>query len=183
MYPTIGKFIHYWCIENCQFIWTLYLHLECPLFEVPLSHCRSSSVHPTLIGGSLIDFLSLLRWFFLYEPYNFILEFDFISMKILHVCMFLIGVSITVECLFSIVSYISQLQFLTVLKEYRIIFQMWPFFILMLTASSVANAVSLFFQVRDLWVQHMFVTIQILHCVPSLLLVTHSLMQGTISHT
>ena len=104
-------------------------------------------------------------------------------MKFLHVCVCLNGVSITAECLFSIVSYISRLQFLTVLKQYRIIlFRLWPLFILILTASSVANAVSLFIQVRDHWIRHMVVTIQILQCVPTLLQVIHSLMQGTYHH-
>ena len=146
------------------FIWTC---LEChSLLEVCLSHYRSS--------GCLIGFLCYCC--FVYEPYNFILQFDFMCLESLHVCVCLIGVSITVEYFFSIV---SRLWFWAVSKQYRVIlFRLWRLFVLILTALSVANAVSLFIQVRDHWIRHMVVTVQILQCVPSLLQVIHSLMQG-----
>ena len=142
------------------------------------THCRSS-VRPTLAGGIFLCFLSFLRCCFQYEPYQFILNIEFISMKILTVCVCLIGASITAECIFSIVSYVLRLQFWTVLRRYRIIlFRLRSFLVLLLTASAVANVVSLFIRVRDIWIQHMIVTIQVLQSVPSLLQVIHSLMQG-----
>ena len=158
--------------KNCNVIWSvLYGKFLCPT--------TGPHFAPPFVGGSLLGLLSLLRWCFLYERYNFILKFNFMCLESLQVCICLIGVSITVECFFSIVSYVSQLRFWTVLQQYRVIlFQLRSLFVLMLTASAVANAVSLFIQVRDHWIRHMVVTIQILQCVPSLLQVIHSLMQG-----
>ena len=158
-------------------VWKLYTSL---LFHVRIYYipCRSS-VHPTWVGCMLIGFLSLLRVCLLYEPLNFIL--GFINTDSLNVCVFSIGVAIAAECIFSITSYVFRLQLWTVLKRCGLRFQLWTCSVLILTILSVLNAVSLFFKVRDLWVQHMFVTIQILHCIPSLLLITHNITQGIIS--
>lgn len=138
-----------------------------------------SSVHPTFFGRTALILLSFLRLFFLYEPFNLIFDFDYT--EAVHICVFLIGVFIAIECLFSVVSYMASLGFFNLVKEYRIFlrFQAKSFFVLLFSASSIANSVWLFIQVRDLWTQYLIILIQILHGIPSLLLVIQSLIQGT----
>ena len=144
------------------------------------THCRSF-IRPTHVGGSLISTLSLFRWSFLL--YSLISESDFIPIEHLQPLIAVaIGVAIGVECLFSIMSYIFQLQFMMAMKELRIRLHYSACFILLLMVFSVFVEVPLFLQVRVLWVQHMPKTMQILQYVPSLLQVIHSLMQGTYNY-
>ena len=147
-------------------------------WNVIYTHCRSST-RPTFIGGSPILFLSLLRCCFLYEPLKYYLNFNFIHTESRYLC-FLIGVAIAAECSFSIMCYWFQLQFSMAVKQCRITLRCWRNLILALSLISFANAVWLFIRVCDLWVQHMYMIVQMFHSVPSLLLILHSLMQGSV---
>ena len=84
------------------------------------------------------------------------------------------------ECCFSILSYI-QLQFMMERNQSRIRLLHPACLILVLMIFSVFMEVPLFLRVRELWVQHMPVTMQILQYVPSLVQIIHSLVQGTYS--
>lgn len=89
----------------------------------------------------------------------------------------MIGVVIAMECCFSILSYI-QLQFMMERNQSRIRLLHPACLILVLMRFS---EVPLCLRVRELWVQHMPVTMQILQYVPSLVQIIHSLVQGTYS--
>lgn len=125
--------------------------------------------------------MSLLRWLFLHEQCDVIL--NYICTTTLHICVVLIGIVIAIECFLSIVSFVASLDLFSLVRNYNrsLTILSESFLVLVLCALSVANAVWLFFQVRGLWTRHLVMLIQFLHAVPSFLLLTQSLLQGMLS--
>lgn len=125
--------------------------------------------------------MSLLRWFFLHEQCNVI--FNYICSITLYTCVVMIGIFIAIECFLSIVSFVASLDLFSLVRNCRktLTILSESFLVIVLIIFSVANAVWLFLQVRGLWIQHMLILIQILHAVPSFLLLSQSLLQGMLS--
>ena len=144
---------------------------------------NSTSVRPTYLGRVVLIVLSFLRWCFLHlhEQCNVILKY--ICTTTLHTCVVLIGIFIAIECFLSNVSFVASLDLFHLVRTYNhsLTIVSESFLVLVLCALSVANAVWLFLQVRSLWTRHLLVLIQVLHAVPSFLLLTQSLFQGMLS--
>lgn len=138
----------------------------------------SPSIRPTLQGTFLLSILSLLRCFLLYFRLDCLIC-DFINDEVVRVCVILIGIIIAWECFCSIWSF-------TFLKEWRNsdahVFSCQSSLLFLLSGSSVANSVWLFMQIRLHWTQHFSISMQILHGVPSILLLVQALLQGSNLH-
>ena len=138
-------------------------------------------VRPNIFSKPITS-LSILRLFFvLYPELNIIIENEFLCTEGIHIIVFLIGVFLAIECFLSILNFLFSLRLLKLRMDWRIPeLSFFSIFILVPMFSSVINAVLLFQMVRSVWTQHFAYFIQILHCVPTALLIAQTFIQGKV---
>ena len=139
------------------------------------------SVRPNLFA-KIIAVLSILRLFcIIYPGLNIIIENEFLCTEGIHVIVFLIGMFLAIECFLSILNFLFGLRLLKLRMDWWIPkLSFYSIFILISMSFSVLNAVLLFQMVRSVWTQYFAYFIQILHCVPTALLIAQTLIQGTV---
>ena len=122
-----------------------------------------------------------MRVSFFYDPLKTLIAYDYLILEreVIHTCVFLIGVLLALECLLSTLNFIYGLKLGTLLRQSKFeSFSVYSVILIFCTLASFIHAVWLFMYVRHLWMQYFPVVLQILHCVPSLLLASQSITQG-----